>query len=94
MSMIVRAIEMGLAQKPDVICVTGDFITSKSGFDENEYAIVLRRLSKAAPTFAVLGNHDGLRDGRFGELSITRWWNEFWSEAGSRFCIIAPNVFG
>ena len=59
MSMIAHAIKMGLAQKPEVICVTGDFITSKSGFDENDYVRVLRRLSQAAPTFAVLGNHDG-----------------------------------
>jgi uncharacterized protein len=59
MNMIRHAIDLGLAQKPDLICVTGDFITFRSGFDEYHYVALLRRLSNAAPTFAVLGNHDG-----------------------------------
>jgi uncharacterized protein len=59
LSMIDHAVTMGLAQKPDLICVTGDFITMREGFDPGAYAQVLRRLSAAAPTFAVLGNHDG-----------------------------------
>lgn len=53
-----RAFEIGLEQKPDLICLTGDFITWKyNQFDE--YADVMRSLSEAAPTFACLGNHDG-----------------------------------
>lgn len=59
LSMIHRAITAGLAQKPDLICVTGDFITTRQDFDARGYAYALRRLSEAAPTFAVLGNHDG-----------------------------------
>ena len=58
-SLIEKAIEDGLAVKPDLICLTGDFITDAHPFDEGEYARVLRRLSSAAPTFACLGNHDG-----------------------------------
>ncbi len=63
-----RAITCGLAEKPDLICVTGDFI------DADAYAPVLARLAAAAPTFATLGNHDG---GRFtasfgGEPSVAR----------------------
>ncbi len=55
---IERAIELGLQTKPDVICVTGDFITRKfNRFDA--YSRVLARLSAAAPAFATLGNHDG-----------------------------------
>ncbi|HTD67293.1 MAG TPA: metallophosphoesterase, partial [Candidatus Limnocylindria bacterium] len=54
------AIERGLAWKPDVICVTGDFITQRLSAAE-DYARVLRRLSSAAPCFATLGNHDGGR---------------------------------
>jgi predicted MPP superfamily phosphohydrolase len=54
-----RAITMGLAEKPDLICVTGDFITHRQDFHAGEYAKALRRLSQAAPTYAVLGNHDG-----------------------------------
>ncbi len=59
LSMIHRAITAGLAQKPDLICLTGDFITMRQDFDERGYAMALRRLSEAAPTYAVLGNHDG-----------------------------------
>jgi uncharacterized protein len=59
LSMINRAITAGLAQKPDLICVTGDFITMRQDFDPGGYARALRRLSRAAPTYAVLGNHDG-----------------------------------
>jgi predicted MPP superfamily phosphohydrolase len=59
LSMIHHAITMGLAEKPDLICVTGDFITHRQDFHAGEYAKALRRLSQAAPTFAVLGNHDG-----------------------------------
>jgi predicted MPP superfamily phosphohydrolase len=59
LSMIDHAVTLGLQQKPDLIFVTGDFITYRDGFDPAAYASVLRRLSDAAPTFAVLGNHDG-----------------------------------
>ena len=55
---IAESVTLGLAQKPDLICLTGDFITHKYDRFE-EYAAVLRRLSDAAPTFATLGNHDG-----------------------------------
>src|SRR5947209_19175236 len=32
LSMIQHAITLGLSQKPDLICVTGDFITHREGF--------------------------------------------------------------
>ncbi|MDW8309213.1 MAG: phosphodiesterase YaeI [Verrucomicrobiales bacterium] len=55
---IAAAVRKGLALGPDVICLTGDFITR--GYDELDgYAEVLGRLARAAPTFACLGNHDG-----------------------------------
>ena len=59
LSMIQHAITVGLAQKPDLVCLTGDFITHRQDFDARGYSQALRRLSAAAPTFAVLGNHDG-----------------------------------
>jgi predicted MPP superfamily phosphohydrolase len=59
MPMIQHAISLGLQQKPDLICLTGDFVTSKDGFHPEEYIQLLKQLSAAAPTFAVLGNHDG-----------------------------------
>jgi predicted MPP superfamily phosphohydrolase len=58
-SLIEKSVEMGLEAKPDVICLTGDFVTDATPFDEAEYARILRRLSSAAPVFATLGNHDG-----------------------------------
>ena len=53
-----RALKMGLDLQPDLICVTGDFITWKYK-RYGEYTEVLSQLSSAAPTFACLGNHDG-----------------------------------
>lgn len=55
---IEEAIHLGLQFKPDLICVTGDFITTKFA-DMDNYCRVLSRLRAAAPTFACLGNHDG-----------------------------------
>jgi predicted MPP superfamily phosphohydrolase len=61
---IEEAVELGLQLKPDLICITGDFITRRyAGFDS--YSRVLARLSAAAPAFACLGNHDG---GRWAEI--------------------------
>jgi predicted MPP superfamily phosphohydrolase len=56
---IAQQIERGLAWKPDLICVTGDFITARQASpDWDAYAGVLSKLAQFAPTFAVLGNHD------------------------------------
>ena len=55
---LAEAIALGLSQKPDLICLTGDYITS-TWKDWTGYARLLARLSAAAPTFACLGNHDG-----------------------------------
>lgn len=58
-SLIESAVELGLGAKPDVICLTGDFVTDATPFDQTAYSRILRRLSSAAPIFATLGNHDG-----------------------------------
>jgi predicted MPP superfamily phosphohydrolase len=58
-ALIEKSVELGLDTKPDVICLTGDFVTDATPIDEVEYARILRRLSSAAPIFASLGNHDG-----------------------------------
>ena len=55
---IAHSIDRGLAEKPDLIVVTGDFYTGDA-VNIVQYADVLSRLSAAAPTFACLGNHDG-----------------------------------
>lgn len=57
---VARAIDEGLAARPDFVCVTGDFF-SRAISDRVRYVEHLRRLSAAAPTFAVAGNHDGGR---------------------------------
>jgi predicted MPP superfamily phosphohydrolase len=58
-SLIEAAVNLGLESKPDVICLTGDFVTDAAPFNQADYSRILARLSSAAPTFAVLGNHDG-----------------------------------
>lgn len=58
LSSIEAAIRMGLAGQPDIVCLTGDFITYRD-FDSRAYAAALRQLTAARPAFAVLGNHDG-----------------------------------
>lgn len=57
---IAASIARGVAEKPDLIAVTGDFFTGRA-HDVTRYAETLARLSAAAPTFACLGNHDGGR---------------------------------
>ena len=55
--------DLVIAQKPDVVVITGDFLKGRS-FTEvakrgiKELAKVLRPLAADIPTFAVLGNHD------------------------------------
>jgi len=75
-SLIEKAVDAGLAAKPDLICLTGDFVTDAQEFDQTEYARILRRLSSAAPTFACLGNHDGgiwaLKIRGFEDTSVVR----------------------
>lgn len=60
-SLIENAVELGLEARPDVICLTGDFVTDATPVDRAVYAGILRKLAAAAPAFATLGNHDGGR---------------------------------
>jgi predicted MPP superfamily phosphohydrolase len=53
------AVRRTLQLKPDVVCLTGDFITQGQSFDPLAYTGVLRPLAQAVPTYACLGNHDG-----------------------------------
>jgi uncharacterized protein len=57
---IQEAIELGLSLKPDLVCLTGDYITRKYDYFD-KFSHLLKRLSQAAPSFACLGNHDGGR---------------------------------
>ncbi len=53
-----HAVELGLSLQPDLICLTGDFITAADS-QVDGLAKTLAPLAQAAPTFACLGNHDG-----------------------------------
>jgi hypothetical protein len=64
-----EAVTLALAQKPDVVALTGDFFTNRLT-EADRYSAILRRLSAAAPTFGCLGNHDGGPwTGRIGGLA-------------------------
>ncbi len=59
LSFIRQSFELGAMAKPDIICLTGDFVTTNEDFDDQLYRQHLSWLASVAPTFAVLGNHDG-----------------------------------
>ena len=54
LAFIERAVDLVVAAKPDLICLTGDFITRELEH-ASDYARILRKLSDAAPTFACVG---------------------------------------
>lgn len=59
LNFVASAVDLALrACVPDLVCLTGDFITSKWK-EWARYSEILARLVSAAPTFACLGNHDG-----------------------------------
>jgi len=67
---LLRALEMGLERRPDLICLTGDYVTTTKGFDEAGLRRIFRRAAESAPAYAVMGNHDGGRWlSRFGGSS-------------------------
>jgi predicted MPP superfamily phosphohydrolase len=53
------AARLALAQRPDLVLLTGDYISHTHTFDSRGLEQVFRRLSGDAPVFAVMGNHDG-----------------------------------
>ena len=56
---LARAIQLGLAEKPDIVCLTGDYISRGKDYDFRNYSEFLRTQLKDVPVFASLGNHDG-----------------------------------
>jgi len=58
-SLIREAIELGLARKPDLVCLTGDYITGGHLRDEARYSRLLSMLAGSVPVYASFGNHDG-----------------------------------
>src|SRR5687767_7593237 len=65
-SVIRHAIDTAVSLQPDLIVLTGDFVhQGRWNGDDDLY----RPLVRAAPTFAVLGNHDH-HDGDGGTVTI------------------------
>ena len=58
-AVISHAFHEALNQKPDLICLSGDFVTAASWVDLNALASLLKELSDRVPVYAVKGNHDG-----------------------------------
>ena len=54
---IEKAFSLGISHRPDLICLTGDFITHRIA-EPGPYVALLKRLAACAPTFACTGNHD------------------------------------
>lgn len=48
----------GVNSKPDMICLTGDYVTTLRQYDAAGLAKVFRKLADTAPAYAVVGNHD------------------------------------
>lgn len=53
--------ELGGSKGPDLVCLTGDLICVGNEYQLDEYGPTLAFLTEIAPTYAVLGNHDGGR---------------------------------
>jgi predicted MPP superfamily phosphohydrolase len=70
LSFIERALIGGMNENPDLVFLTGDFITGALEHAD-EYSRLLRRISSVVPTYASLGNHDG---GIWGESRAGKDW--------------------
>lgn len=56
-SFIAEAVRLGLAQKPDLVVLTGDYVHQGVRYIEESTAL-MAPLARAVPTVGVLGNHD------------------------------------
>ena len=84
---IASAIDAGLRLRPDLICITGDFVTARWEHCV-DYASILSRLSNAAPCFASLGNHDGGKwSARHGGYHDPAWIRELLASSGIRLLL-------
>ncbi|EGK9459837.1 phosphodiesterase YaeI [Escherichia coli] len=58
LTLISEAIALGVAQKPDLILLGGDYVLFDMPLNFSAFSDVLSPLAKYAPTFACYGNHD------------------------------------
>jgi predicted MPP superfamily phosphohydrolase len=54
-----QAISLGLSEKPDLACLTGDYISWGERPDMDRFREMLGPLSSRVPVYASFGNHDG-----------------------------------
>lgn len=88
--LIEQAIDQAVALKPDLFCLTGDYVTARAEFDFGWYQSQLRRLSAIAPSFAVMGNHDGgVWAARTGGFESLRQLNDLLQSSGIQ---LLPNA--
>lgn len=66
-----RVVELAQKARPDLIVLTGDFVTSRRSYIE-PCAEALGALDAPAGVFAVLGNHDHHTDGELMTRALTR----------------------
>ena len=72
-SLIESAVGLALELKPDLVCLTGDFVTDRSGWNSEWYRRTLRRLTDHLPVYGTMGNHDGgWRPSRMHSSQIVR----------------------
>ncbi len=82
---IQESIERGLAEKPDLVLITGDYVTGR-GHDVSGYPDVLAPLRGHPHCYAVFGNHDGsYKPG--DETLMTTMLDRIFAEAGIRFLV-------
>lgn len=58
LTLISEAINLGVAQKPDLILLGGDYVLFDMPLNFSAFSDVLLPLAECAPTFACYGNHD------------------------------------
>jgi hypothetical protein len=93
-SLLAEAIEASNAANPDLILLTGDFVTDAPEAI-HELSRWLKALRSSLGTYAVLGNHD-LRYHRsrsvvteaLTQAGITVLWNEVTYPLGTTFCLV------
>ena len=56
--LLLDATRAGIARKPDLICLTGDYVTTLRHYDAAGLGRIFSMLGGTAPTYAVVGNHD------------------------------------
>jgi len=57
--LVSEAISLGLSQKPDFACLTGDYISWGTRPDQDRFQEMLKPLPSQVPVYASFGNHDG-----------------------------------